>query len=61
MFPNDTVQLEPSLQLLTTQTPGLHVGGKTALAWRGVRHNIGPREKLSLWGDHSVRLPGWFS
>ena len=61
MFPTDTVQLEPSLQLLTTQTPGLHVGGKTALAWRGVRHNIGPREKLSLWGDHSVRLPGWFS
>ncbi len=41
--------------------PGLHVGGKTALAWRGVRHNAGPRERLVLWGEKAGRLPPWFT
>jgi hypothetical protein len=61
MFPNDTLQLEPSLLLLRSQIPGLHVGGKTALALRGVRHNVGARERLFLWGEQSARLPGWFT
>lgn len=39
---------------------GLHVAGKTALAWRGVRHNLPPREQLCLWGDETGRLPEWF-
>jgi hypothetical protein len=36
------------------------VGGKTALAWRGVRHNVGPQERLSLWGNQPGVLPAWF-
>lgn len=61
MFPNDTLQREPSVAFLASHVPGMHVGGKTALAWRGVRHNVGPRERLSLWGDRSARLPSWFT
>lgn len=40
--------------------PGLHVGGKTALVWRGVRHNVTVREVITLWGEQQVRLPAWF-
>jgi hypothetical protein len=61
MFPNDTLQQESSIRLLASHVPGLHVGGKTALDWRGIRHNVGLRERLSLWGDRSARLPTWFT
>ena len=60
MFPNDELALTASLKVLARGTPGLHVGGKTALAWRGIRHNVGPREKLTLWGRESRPLPAWF-
>lgn len=60
MFPNDELEVAPTLALLARHVPGLHVGGKTALAWRGKRHNVGPREKLTLWGRDSRPLPGWF-
>lgn len=36
------------------------MGGKTALAWRGVRHNISPQERLILWGTDRAALPEWF-
>jgi hypothetical protein len=49
------------LTFLARRTPGLHVGGKTALAWRGVRHNLPTREQLELWGDRPVRLPAWLT
>ncbi len=61
MFPNDELVVGPTLAVLARHTPGLHVGGKTALAWRGVRHHVGPREKLTLWGRDSRPLPSWFS
>lgn len=48
------------LIFLAAQIPGLHVGGKTALAWRGVRHQLAVRERLILWGDSPVRIPVWF-
>ena len=38
-----------------------HVGGKTALAWRGIRHNLPAREPLSLWGEGRAVLPPWFT
>ena len=41
--------------------PGLHVGGKSALALQGVRHNLGSRETLVLWGDGRFALPAWFT
>ena len=61
MFPNDELNVGPCVLLLSRRLQGLHVGGKTALAWRGVRHNVGPREKLHLWGETQHRLPRWFT
>lgn len=61
MFPHDELEVATSLKMLAQYFSGLHVGGKTALAWRGVRHNVGPSEKLSLWGDKSRPLPAWFN
>jgi len=61
MFPNDQFDREACLKFLEARLPGLHVGGKTALAWRGVRHNVAFRETLTLLGDRSSRLPDWFT
>jgi Transcriptional regulator, AbiEi antitoxin, Type IV TA system/Transcriptional regulator, AbiEi antitoxin N-terminal domain len=61
MLSGDTLTRDGSLAFLSAQTPGFHVGSKTALAWRGVRQNIAFREHLSLWGDTSRRLPEWFT
>lgn len=60
-LPGDTLDRDACLSVLAASVPGLHVGGKTALAWRGVRHNLSTREVLSLWGDKSTKLPGWFA
>ncbi len=60
MYPNDTLSREGCLKFLSRQVAGFHVGGKTALAWRGVRHNLPAREPLSLWGGGKTRLPEWF-
>ena len=35
---------EDSLKFLSRHLEGFHVGGKTALAWRGIRHNLPARE-----------------
>lgn len=59
-FPNDTLRQEDCLKFLSRRVPGFHVGGKTALAWRGIRHNVPARESLSLWGEGKASLPGWF-
>lgn len=61
MLPGDTLERDGCLAFLSARTPGLHVGGKTALAWRGVRQNIAFRERLNLWGDTPRRLPDWFT
>lgn len=61
MLPGDTLTRDGCLAFLSTQTPGFHVGSKTALAWRGVSQNIAFREHLSLWGDTPRRLPEWFT
>jgi len=61
MFPNDTFEAPKAVSFLSRQVDGLHVGGKTALAWHGVRHNVGPREALVLWGSENKPLPVWFT
>ncbi len=61
MLPGDTLTRDGALAFLSRQMPGLHVGSKTALAWRGVRQNLSFRETLTLWGDKPQRLPGWFT
>jgi hypothetical protein len=60
-FPNDDFGVEGALRFLQEQVPGFHVGGKTALAWQGMRHNLGSREPLVLWGDARFALPDWFT
>ena len=59
-LPGDTLSRESCIALLARELPGLHVGGKTALDWRGIRHNVSVRDVLTLWGDRSARLPAWF-
>ena len=60
-FAGDTLNREQCLLFLQSQISGLHVAGKTALAWQGVRHNLSPQEHLMLWGDDKrAKLPLWF-
>jgi hypothetical protein len=61
MFSNDTLRQEDCLLFLSKRVRGFHVGGKTALAWRGIRHNLPAREPLALWGGQKTILPTWFS
>lgn len=60
-FSGDTLNRDFCLAYLADKLPGFHVGGKTALAWRGIRHNLPAREVLTLWGSPKSRLPEWFS
>ncbi|NJS36582.1 MAG: hypothetical protein HC765_09425 [Brachymonas sp.] len=55
------LELGKSLAFLARQVQGLHVGGKTALAWRGVRHNLAHTERLHLWVQQAGQLPPWFT
>ena len=61
MFPNDVLDRDACLKFLAARVPGLHVGGRTALAWRGVRHQLHARDQLSLWGETPFKLPKWFT
>ena len=61
MLPGDTLTRDGSLAFLSLQIPGLHVGSKTALDWRGFRQNIAFRETVTLWGSKPKRLPEWFT
>lgn len=59
--PNEVLALLPSLVLLQRQFEGLHVGGKSALDWYGVRHYLTQRPVLQLYGWNAGRLPQWFT
>jgi len=61
LLPGDKLDRDASLACLAKVMPGLHVAGKTALAWRGVRHNLAMQETLILWGDRPRKLPAWFT
>jgi hypothetical protein len=60
-FPKDDFGVDGALRFLQQRAPGLHVGGKSALALHGVRHNLGGRDPLVLWGDVRFALPEWFT
>ncbi|MBR8395246.1 type IV toxin-antitoxin system AbiEi family antitoxin domain-containing protein [Burkholderia cenocepacia] len=55
----DTPSRDGIIAYLGRRVPGIHVGGKTALAWQGVRHNIAFKEKVILWGPRPYRIPSW--
>ena len=59
-FPNEALDPQAAMKHLQTRITGLHVGGKSALALQGVRHNLGAAE-LVLWGDVRASLPDWFT
>jgi hypothetical protein len=59
--PNDTLALNPSLLLLQRKLDGLHVGGKSALDWYGVRQYVSQQPVLHLYGWAAGRLPDWFT
>lgn len=59
--PNTPLELYPSLRFLERRVAGLHVGGKTALDWHGVRHNLSRQHRLRLYGWSSSPLPSWFT
>lgn len=59
--PGDELELQTCIAYLSKKVPGLHVGGKTALAWRGVKHNLAVKERVLLWGAVQVKLPSWFT
>jgi hypothetical protein len=58
--PDDPLALHPSLELLQQKIDGLHVGGKTALEWYGVRHYVSQQSVLHLYGWTAAHLPDWF-
>lgn len=60
-FPNDDFGVYGALKFLQRRVPGLHVGGKSALALQGVRHNLSSRDTLVLWGDARFEIPAWFT
>lgn len=59
--PNDTLELHACLLLVQHNVDGLHVGGKSALDWYGVRHYLSHRPVLQLYGWTTTRLPDWFN
>jgi hypothetical protein len=59
--PNDTLALHPSLTLLQRRLAGLHVGGKSALDWYGVRQYVAQQPVLQLYGWVAGQLPDWFT
>ena len=59
--PGEGLSLYPSLKLLEANLEGLHLGGKTALEWHGVRHYVTQQPVLHLYGLHAARLPLWFT
>lgn len=60
MFPGDTLNREGCLKFLSHQLRDFHIGGKSALGLRGIRHNLPFNEALSLWGSSKFTLPSWF-
>lgn len=58
--PEQGLSLHPSLKVLESRIEGLHVGGKSALDWQGVRQYVAQQETLRLYGWAAARLPEWF-
>ncbi|MBV8977369.1 MAG: type IV toxin-antitoxin system AbiEi family antitoxin domain-containing protein [Alphaproteobacteria bacterium] len=59
--PSDTLALHPSLLVLQRKLEGLHVGGKSALDWYGVRQYVSQQPILHLYGWTAATLPRWFT
>lgn len=60
-FPGDELTGHGAVKLLQQRVSGLHVGGKSALALHGMRHNLAARDTLVLWGEARFSLPPWLT
>ncbi|MDH6147245.1 MULTISPECIES: type IV toxin-antitoxin system AbiEi family antitoxin domain-containing protein [Paraburkholderia] len=61
LLAGDTPTRDGILAYLSRHVSGLHVGGKTALDWQGVRHNLTSRERVVLWTVRPYVMPEWVS
>lgn len=59
--PGESLSLHSCLRVLERTIDGLHVGGKTALDWYGIRQYVPQRETVQLYGWRATRLPDWFT
>src|SRR5689334_13339679 len=59
LLTGDAPTRDGTIAYLSRRVPGMHVGGKTALSWQGVRHNIAYRERVVLWGQKPYDFPDW--
>lgn len=59
--PKDTLSLHACLLLLQRKFEGLHVGGKSALDWYGMRQYVPQQPVLHLYGWTAGQLPEWFT
>lgn len=53
------LELHASLAALERGGHAFHVGGRTALDWRGVRHFVRKAEPVFLYGTAPFSVPGW--
>lgn len=60
-LPGDDITALSAVRLIQRGVERLHVGGKSALALHGVRHNVAARETLVVWAEQRVALPKWFT
>jgi len=58
--PGAPLDLQACLRFLERRFAGLHVGGKTALAWQGIQQYVAQQPKVSLYAWESRPLPEWF-
>jgi hypothetical protein len=59
--PGESLSLHPCLKFLERRIQGLHVGGKTALDWYGVRQYVSQTPVTHLYGWKTTKLPDWFT
>ncbi len=59
--PGAALDLRNALRALESSGFSAHVGGKTALEWRGVRHFVSTRQVTLLYGTDDQRLPAWIT
>ncbi|MDR3229545.1 MAG: type IV toxin-antitoxin system AbiEi family antitoxin [Puniceicoccales bacterium] len=56
------LKVSQTLALLAQRANGeIHIGGRTALAWHGIQHNVPTRERYVIWGRRANALPLWFT
>ncbi|QWF71898.1 type IV toxin-antitoxin system AbiEi family antitoxin domain-containing protein [Methylomonas paludis] len=61
MLPGDKLSKAACLNYIFSLSSNIHVGGKTALDWHGVRHNLVFKEIIELWSISPLKLPDWLT